>query len=374
MSWLLAGMYCGVLWLVFAKLKLIRLSLPIAIVAASVGPALIVALLFCAQYYHPFTSNVIAFEQVVPIAAGVNQRGRVIEVAVTPNVPVKSGDVLFRVDPVPYKNTIRQLTASLEQANQSKEIAEASVVLAETSVTRATSSLELATKTRDREQKLMDQQAGSQQSLDNAINAYNQADAALVQANTNLSQANLAVSSAAAQIVQMQTQLDTANYQLDQTTVVAPSDGYVVNLQLREGMMVGAVSGPVLSFVLENSQDNRGVVVASFNQKNYLRIKPGQYTEVALNNYPGEILTGRVINTIDVSGAGQLTASGLVPTMLNSGKPSAFAVRIKLDDADAIRLPGGTQAIAAVYTEDLQIAGLPVMFLIRAQSWLRYLL
>lgn len=220
----------------------------------------------------------------------------------------------------------------------------------------------------------MDQKAGSQQSLDNAINAFNQASAASVQASTTLSQANLAVGSAAAQIVQTQTQLDTANYQLEQATVVAPSDGYVVNLQLREGMMVGAVSGPVLSFVLENTEDNRGVVVASFNQKNFLRIKPGQYAEVALHNYPGEIFTGRVLNTIDVSGAGQLTASGVLPTLLNSGKPSTFAVRIKLDDADMIRLPGGTQAIAAVYTEDIQIAGLPVMFVIRAQSWLRYLM
>ena len=118
-----------------------------------------------------------------------------------------------------------------------------------------------------------------------------------------MSQARIAVGSATAQIAQTQTQLDTANYELEQTTVIAPSDGYVVNLQLREGMMVGAVSGPVLSFVMENSDDNRGVVVATFHQKNYLRIKEGQYAEVALNNYPGEIFTGRVLNTIDVQGA-----------------------------------------------------------------------
>ncbi len=308
MSWLLSGAYCGILWLVFAKLKLFRLSLPIAIVAASVGPALIVALLFCAQYYHPLTYNAIAFEQVVPIAAGVSQRGRVIEVPVKPNVPLRKGDVLFRVDATPYENTIRQLTAALDQAQQSKKVAEASVELADAGVKQASSSLDFATKTRDREIKLMEQQAGSQQSLDNAVSAFNQASAAFTQANTSLSQARLAVSSASSQIAQTQTQLDTANYELDQTTVVAPSDGYVVNLQLREGMMVGAVSGPVLSFVLNNSNDNQGVLVATFKQKNFLLIKEGQYVEVALNNYPGEIFTGRVLNTIDVSGAGQLAS------------------------------------------------------------------
>ncbi len=374
MSWLLAAVYCGFLWLVFAKLKLMRLSLPIAIVAGSVGPSLIVALLFCAQYFHPFTNNAIVFEQIVPIAAGVTQRGRVIEVPVKPNAPLKAGDVLFRVDPTPYENSIRQLTAALEQANRSKEVAEASVELADAGLKRATSTLDFATKTRDREQDLKEKGAGSQQSLDNAINAFNQASAAHTQANTSLAQARIAVGSATSQIAQTQSQLDTANYELEQTTVVAPSDGYVVNLQLREGMMVGAVSGPVLSFVLENTHDNRGVVVASFNQKNYLRIKEGQYAEVALNNYPGDIFTGRVLNTIDVHGAGQLTASGALPTSLTTSKPSMFAVRIKLDQADTIRLPGGTQAIAAVYTEDIQIAGIPIMFLIRAQSWMRFLM
>lgn len=93
-------------------------------------------------------------------------------------------------------------------------------------------------------------------------------------------------------------------------TVHAPGDGYVTNLQLREGMLVGgAGSGAVMSFVLENNDTARGVMVAAFDQKNFLRIQPGQYAEVALHGYPGQIFTGRVLNAIDVSGAGQLTAS-----------------------------------------------------------------
>ncbi len=189
MSWTLGGLYCGILWLVFAKLRLIRLSLPIAIAAASVGPSLIVALLFCSQYFHPFTSNAIVFEQIVPIAAGVTQRGRVIEVPVKPNVPLKAGDVLFRVDPTPYENTIKQLKAAMEQSEQSKKLADASFDLADSSVKQASSSLDFATKTRDREQQLMDQDAGSQQSLDNAVNVFNQASAAFTQANTSLRKA-----------------------------------------------------------------------------------------------------------------------------------------------------------------------------------------
>jgi membrane fusion protein (multidrug efflux system) len=95
MSWILASLYCGLLWLVFSKLKLLKFSLPLAILAASVGPTLIIALLFCAQYYHPFTSTARVFQQVLPVVPQLRQPGRVIEIAVEPNVPIKAGDVLL---------------------------------------------------------------------------------------------------------------------------------------------------------------------------------------------------------------------------------------------------------------------------------------
>ena len=170
-------------------------------------------------------------------------------------------------------------------------------------------------------------------------------------------------------------QLADAEYDFQHTTVYAPGDGYVTNLQLLPGMLVGGTgSSAVMSFVLDSSAEKRGIVVAAFNQKNFLRIKPGQYTEVALYGYPGQIFTCRVLNTIDVSGAGQLSASGILPSDLGGMQPAMFVAKIKLNDSDQLRLPGGSQAEVAVYTEDVQIAGIPVMFLIRAQSWMRYVM
>lgn len=374
MSWILGGGYCFILWLVFAKLRLIRLSLPIAVVSASVGPGLIVALLFCAQYFHPYTNEAIVLSRVVPIAAQVTQRGRVVDVPVKPNTPLAAGDVLFRIDPTPYQNTIAQLTSALDQAKQNAKYAQESVKLSQASLDRATSSMDYATKTRNRQQELMDQDAGSQQNLDTAINAFNEADAALSAANVNLSQARLAVETAMLKVDQTETQLANAQYDLQQTTVVAPSGGYVTNVQLREGAMVGAVSGAVMSFVLESDPDEMGVVVAAFTQKNFLRIQPGQYCEVALHSYPGQIFPARVVNAIDVSGDGQWTASGTLPTTLAGGRPTSFAVRVRIDEAEGLRIPGGTRAHVAVYTQDVQIAAIPIMFVIRAQSWLHYLI
>jgi multidrug resistance efflux pump len=374
MSWILGIAYCGLLWLVFAKFKLLRLSLPIAIIAAAVGPSLIVLLLFFAQYLHPFTSNARVFQEVVPIVPQLRQAGRVTSIAVEPNTPIKSGDLLFQVDEVPYRNSVNRLSASLDEAKQSELVAVASVAVTQAALTRTEANLNFATQDRDRIAKLFEAKSASRQDYDVSLNRYAEADAAVNQAKASLTQSQLSIELAKAKIEQVNSQLADAEYDLEQTKVRAPVDGCVTNLQLREGMLVGGGGGAVMSFILEGSESNRGVIVAAFNQKNFMRIKEGQYTEVALFGYPGQIFTGRVLKAIDVSGAGQLTASGALPTTLGSAQPTEFAVRIKLDNSDDLRLPGGSQAVVAVYTEDLQVAGIPVMFLIRTQSWIRYVM
>jgi membrane fusion protein (multidrug efflux system) len=375
MSWIIAGVYCWFLWLVFAKFRLLRLSLPVAILAASVGPGLIMVLLFCAQFYHPFTSQARVFQKVVPVTPQLQQPGRVIEIAVKANVPIKQGDVLFRVDPQPYVNSVNRLTAVVAEAKQGKNVAEASIELSNASIARATAELDFATADRNRNEKLVESNSVSKEDYELSITRYSEAQAALNQANASLRQSRSSVELSVAKIDQATLQLADAKYDLEQTTVHAPSDGYVTNLQLQKGMLVGgAGGGAVMSFIVDKSEENQGVVVAAFSQKNYLRIKTGQYAEVALHNYPGEILTGRVLDTIDISGAGQLTASGDIPDDLGSSKEATFAVRIKLDNSEKLRIPAGTQAQVAIYTEHVQIAGIPIMFLIRAQSWLRYLM
>lgn len=79
------------------------------------------------------------------------------------------------------------------------------------------------------------------------------------------------------------------------------------------------------------------------------------------------------LTTIDASGAGQMTASGELPEGLDMTGPSKFAARIKLEDGSSYRLPAGIQGRAAVYTDHAQIAGIPVMFVVRVQIWLHYI-
>ena len=72
------------------------------------------AIILMLNIFAPTTKDVRVVNYVVPIVSQV--RGRVIEVAVDNNRPVKKGDVLFRIDPTPYESDVHSLEAQLASA------------------------------------------------------------------------------------------------------------------------------------------------------------------------------------------------------------------------------------------------------------------
>jgi multidrug resistance efflux pump len=69
--------------------------------AALGGIFLITGILVIMNYNHPFTKNARIYFATTPIMPNV--KGRVIEVPVEPNAPLKQGDILFKIDPQPYR-------------------------------------------------------------------------------------------------------------------------------------------------------------------------------------------------------------------------------------------------------------------------------
>ncbi len=72
----------------------------------------IAILLLLLNIVAPTTTDVRVVNYVVPIVPQV--RGRVIEVPVENNRPVKKNDVLFRIDPTPFRNEVASLEARLK--------------------------------------------------------------------------------------------------------------------------------------------------------------------------------------------------------------------------------------------------------------------
>jgi len=116
MELLLILIYVSICYVVFKvfKIPVNQWSLATAALGGIIGVAL---LLLIMNYNHPFTKNARIYFAVTPVLPTV--RGRVIEVPVKENAPLKEGDVLFRIDPKPYEYVVEQKKASLAEAEQS---------------------------------------------------------------------------------------------------------------------------------------------------------------------------------------------------------------------------------------------------------------
>jgi RND family efflux transporter MFP subunit len=217
--------------------------------------------------------------------------GEVIEVPVKANVPLKAGDILFRIDPVPYQAKLDALVAQHELAN-----------------------LRLQETTRLRT-------SGAGRGFD--------------------------VEQAQAEAEQLQAEITAAQWNLDKTVVRAPADGYVTNLALRTGARVSSLPlAPVMAFI-ETADTIVGIEIPQIDAR---YIEAGQPVEVTFKYAPGAVYSGKVESVLQAVASGQTQTSGLAVTP-KAIASLPLAVRVKLDDADfASRLPAGSTGAAAIYT------------------------
>ena len=97
-------------------------------------------------------------------------------------------------------------------------------------------------------------------------------------------------------------------WDLDQTSVYAPTSGYAINVQLRPGSFVTAFPvAPAMSFVEETYQ-----VIALYSQNELRVVEPGNEAEIALD-VPGRVIKATVDSIVWAQGQGQVAQSGVLP-------------------------------------------------------------
>jgi multidrug resistance efflux pump len=104
--------------------------------AALGGIVMIGFILLVMNYNHPFSANARIYFATTPIMPNV--KGRVVEVPVQANAPLKQGDVLFRIDPSPYQFKVDKGRAALAEAEQNVGQLKAGYESAQASVDEAT--------------------------------------------------------------------------------------------------------------------------------------------------------------------------------------------------------------------------------------------
>jgi len=415
MEIILLGIYAFFVWLIFIKFKWLPWTTPWK-VAVVIFPVLaIAALLLFLNIIAPTTSDVRVIKYVVPVVSQV--RGRVIEVPVENNRPVKKGDLLFAVDPTPYQNEVASLEAKLASdlakvgadreklqesqakltdAQSSEEELKEQLNQAVGQVGSLTASLELARKRVQQNTELASKGAGSKFDLEQAETNVQELTAQLAGARAQeqqvraklggrvkgdlatVAQVKAQIASAVAQVKISEAaanttaaQLNNAKWDLSQTRTVAPGNGTMVNVQLRPGAFVGQVAlSEQMTFV-----DNDYQIYAMFGQNELHQVVAGNEAEITLDTYPGRIIKAHVDSILWAQSQGQMDANGNLPQTVFTPPPGRFPVKLVIGEKDKdLFLAAGALGAAAIYTDHFTPIQIIRKVLIRVESYLDYVI
>ena len=368
--------YALAVWLVFFKFKWMQFNIVWGIVSVSVGLHLLLIFLIGLRFVTPYATEAKVVQHTIQLIPRLTEPTLVTDVLVEPNVPVKKGTPLFQFDRRPYEFKVRQLEASLAQAKQDVKVMQADVEAAAAKVKKLQADLVFARYQAELSTGLAAKGAGPEEDAQKWTAQVAASEAAIKEAQADLSRATLKYQSQVdgvnTTVAATQAELDLARYYLDNTTMVAPEDGYIINLQVRPGMVAGEVRfGAIASFICDDGR----YLLANFFQENLKYVKPGQPIEAAIDLYPGQIFTGKVEAIWRGSGSGQYLPSGSLPQFnyVPAEAPQGqFAVAIRLD-GDPSQFPIGTQGRAAIYTDTSSGFAVLRKIGIRTYSWFNWL-
>jgi multidrug resistance efflux pump len=342
-----------------------------SVTTAGVGGVVIVGgLLLAMNYSQPYATDGRLYFYTTPIVPTV--KGHVTEVPVQPNVPLHQGDVLFRIDPRPYQYVVDQKKALLAEAEQSVKQLKSSLDQATASVQKAEAQFELAQQTYDRKSSLLAKDVVSQAAVDTASRNLEAARQQLLANEAAAERARLAFASEIGgvntTVARLQADLRNAEYDLTETTIVAPTDGYVTQLFLRRGM-TASPSTPALVFI--HSADSP--FAASFPQYALQNVRAGDEAEIAFDGIPGRVFKGRVKVAADAIAQGQVQAGGALLDPADRAQAGRVVTSFEItDDLSGYQLPPGATAQVAIYTEHWPGIAIIRRVMLRMRAWLNY--
>ena len=195
---------------------------------------------------HPTTSDSSLDADIVRVAAAVG--GRIIQLPVSENARVAAGDLLFQIDPLPYRLAVEQAAADLAIAEAQLETQRrvlatqrSTAEIAAGQTKSARQNHDLAARTMARLGPLASKGYVPKQELDQAQVAEKDTATKLIQAQEQEAAAYRAIdteAAAEATVLARKAALAIARRALDDTTVRASHNGLVVGLRVSTGEMV----------------------------------------------------------------------------------------------------------------------------------------
>lgn len=336
------------------------------------------ALYMIADRWTPSTSQARLQAFVVPVAAEV--AGKVVAVRIRNNDEVQPGQVLFEIDPLPYRIALEGARASLDGMRSSVQGSVAGVEAARASLKVAEAGLDMAERDAGRLEKLHEEDPGaiSVRRLEIAQSTRDEARSKVLRARADLRKAQEMAGSSGDDNAQLRgalAALEKAELDLRRTRVLAPARGVVTDLQTDVGHF--AQPGVAVMTLIANHDL---WISADFTENNIGHIDPGDEVAIVLDVLPGEVLKGRVRSIGGGVASAQSAPPGTLPVVENSRdwlrQAQRIPVAVEFDAAELPRLAKariGGQADVLVYTGDHAVMNMLAAFYMRLRSWVSFL-
>ncbi|WP_305372722.1 HlyD family secretion protein [Photobacterium leiognathi] len=314
--------------------------------------------------------------QLRPAASTI--KGHVNEIYVEPNSQVKEGDLVYELDAEPYRIALNKAQASLASAEVALSIAKEDVEMAQAGYHAANKDIEIAhnqlaaanedyklkqamlnryikqnsvvnhtiTQSKLDEQRTAVEVAKSQKIM--LTSQIDKSEIAVKQKQLALDKAKLAVNSREVDVKTQQENVAKAEWDLKNTKVYAPTDGYVTNFIMREGQFVGSV--PRIQMYTKEKY-----VLMRVNHQAIRNVKPGQMAEFATAVYPGKVFAAEVEGIVEATGESQGNLIGRETnvrqtTGANIANKHHF-VRLKVLETEGYDIPVGSVGIGWISAE-----------------------
>jgi len=290
------------------------------------------------------TDNAAVKQDITAIGAQVS--GPITEVFVREGDRVKAGQLLFRIDPAPYRVALLQAQAQLAAARLAENQVVTQAAGTGADIVGAQNQLTIAQRALGRQSQLLRQGFTTRVSYDEALADVRQAETALADARARAANARAAVAPGGEQPGEAAARAAIAKAQLDlsRTDVRAPAAGTIANAdRLLPGQQ--AVPGVGMLSLVGGEQS---WLEANFKERDLARMVPGQRAEIEIDAYPGRTWPGRVASI----GAGTGSEFAILPAQNANGNwvkvTQRVPVRIRFDQAPDRPMIAGLSATVTV--------------------------
>jgi len=276
----------------------------VTVIVAGIGLATVIPLgwgHWVAGMTDQTTDNAYLRADTAPISSQI--AGYVSRVVVRDYERVRSGDLLAEIDDKEYRAKVARAKAAVAAAEAAIRNVDSRVNLQKRLITQAEAGILAIHADRDRaaaehiRQKSLEHSGwSSSQRLEEAVASIKRYEAQLTEkrAETEATRQQLSVlaterEQAIAELSSRHAELELAEVELGHARIISPTDGVVNASSVRAGQYVSAGTRVISVVPLPNVY-----VVANYKETQLEKVRVGQAVTVAVDMFPGEVLSGRV--------------------------------------------------------------------------------